>query len=267
MPELPEVAAMLSRIGPEIRGRRFIALKAVTREAGSLLHGDTTILRTSAALVTVERHGKISLFHFDTGAVIAIRLGMSGRLAMREPRFPHDHIALYLSGQTITYADHRRFGGVYVWPVADYRNRPPMGGVGPDALDEDLGEAVLPRGRRSVKEALLDQRVIAGLGNIYACETLYRAGIDPRRPCSGITRQERRRLIEAMQETLTEAVADGGATLEDYRGTEGESGSFESKFAVYGREGSKCPGCICEGSVVRIPAKGRSTWLCPTRQS
>lgn len=268
MPELPEVAAMLSRLAPEIKGRSFVGLEALTEHSGSLLRGELTALRPGARLTGISRHGKLSLLHFGSSAVVVVQLGMSGRLVLRGPSGRYDHIALRLSGEcTMTYADHRRFGGVYVWPAADLVRRPPLDAIGPDALDSALDANLFPSGPRAIKEALLDQRVVAGLGNIYGCETLYRAGIDPRRPCSAMGLQDRQRLIAAIRYVLAAAVADGGATLSDYRGTEGEAGGFEAKFAVYGRDGLPCPGCTCADSVVRIRQGGRSTWLCEKRQT
>lgn len=268
MPELPEVAAMLSRLAPEIEGRSFVGLEALTGHAGSLLRGELTALRPGARLVRISRHGKLSLLHFGSSAVVVVQLGMSGRLILRGPLGQHDHIASHLSGGcTVTYADHRRFGAVYVWPAAEVARRPPLDAIGPDALDPALDAKLFPSGPRAIKEALLDQSVVAGLGNIYSCEALYRAGIDPRRPCSALGLEGRQRLIAAIRCVLAEAAADGGATLSDYRGTEGEAGGFESKFAVYGREGLPCSGCGCAGSVVRIRQGGRSTWLCRARQA
>lgn len=267
MPELPEVAAMLSRLAPKIEGRSFVSLEVLTEQAGSLLHGELTALRPGARLTRITRHGKLSLLQFGSAAVVVIQLGMSGRLVLRGPSGRHDHIALHLSrGCTVTYADHRRFGAVYVWPAAEVVRRPPLDAIGPDALDTTLNAKLFPSGARAIKEALLDQGVLAGLGNIYSCEALYRAGIDPRRPCSALSLDERQRLIAAIRGVLAEALADGGATLSDYRGTEGEAGGFEAKLAVYGREGLPCPGCACGGSVVRIRQGGRSTWLCKARQ-
>jgi formamidopyrimidine-DNA glycosylase len=220
---------MLSRLAPEIKGRRFVGLEAFTEQAGSLLRGELTALRPSARLMRVSRHGKLSLLHFGSSAVVVVQLGMSGRLVLRGPSGRHDHIALHLSGGcTVTYADHRRFGGVYVWPTAEVTRQPPLDAIGPDALDPALDATLFPSGPRAIKEALLDQSVVAGLGNIYACEVLYRTGIDPRRPCSALGLDDRQRLIAAIRCVLAEAVADGGATLSDYRGTEGEAGGFEA---------------------------------------
>lgn len=259
---------MLSRLTPEIEGRSFVGLEAFTEQAGSLLRGELTALRPGARLIRISRHGKLSLLQFGSSAVVVVQLGMSGRLVLRSPLGRHDHIALHLSGRcTVTYADHRRFGAVYVWPAAEAVRRPPLNAIGPDALDPALDAKLFPSGPRAIKEVLLDQTVIAGLGNIYACEALYRADIDPRRPCSALDLQDRRRLIAAIRCVLAEALADGGATLSDYRGTEGEAGGFEAKFAVYAREGLPCPGCACGGSVIRIRQGGRSTWLCRARQT
>jgi formamidopyrimidine-DNA glycosylase len=132
LPELPEVAAMLSRLAPEISGRSFVALEALTETAGSLLRGELTALEPGLRLMRISRHGKLSLLHFGSPAVVVVQLGMSGRLVLRGPSGRHDHIALHLSGGcTVTYADHRRFGVVYVWPAAELARRPPLDGIGP----------------------------------------------------------------------------------------------------------------------------------------
>jgi len=260
---------MLARISPEIVGRSFVALETHTSQATKLLRGEISALRPGDLLTNVSRHGKIGLLHFSSMTLLAIRLGMSGRLVLREPAGPHDHLALRLSeNRVLTYADHRRFGALYVWPAAEAPNRPPLVDIGPDALlYPGLNPALLPSGTRTIKSALLDQSVVAGLGNIYACEALFRVGVDPRRPCSKIGSEERQRLVAEIRSLLTEAVADRGGTLSDYRGTEGEAGAFDTKFAVYGREGRPCPGCTCGGSIVRIRQAGRSTWFCQTRQN
>jgi formamidopyrimidine-DNA glycosylase len=259
---------MLARISPEIVGRSFLALEALTSQAVKLLRGEVGALRPGDVLTSVSRHGKIGLLYFSSMTLLAVRLGMSGRLVLREPAGRHDHLALRLSeGRTLTYADHRRFGAMYVWPAAEALSKPPLLGIGPDVLNPGLDLGLLLSGRRTIKDALLDQSIVAGLGNIYACEALFRAGVDPRCPCSKVGLEERHRLVAEIRLLLTEAMADRGATLSDYRGTEGEAGTFDTKFAVYGREGHPCPGCICDRSVVRIRQGGRSTWFCPTRQN
>jgi formamidopyrimidine-DNA glycosylase len=258
---------MLARISPSIVGRSFLALETLTSHAAKLLRGETSALHPGDVLTTVSQHGKIGLLCFSS-MTLAVRLGMSGRLVLREPFGPHDHLALRLSGGCVlTYADHRRFGGLYVLTADEAPNRPPLADLGPDALNPGLNPALLPLGRRTIKDALLDQNIVAGLGNIYACEVLFRAGVDPRRPCSGVSPEERRRLAVEIRSVLTEAIADRGATLDDYRGTEGGAGIFNVKFAVYGRNGYPCPGCTCDGAVIRIRQAGRSTWFCPTRQN
>ncbi len=258
---------MLARISPEIVGRSFLAFETLTEHGWKLLRGEADALRPGDVLKNVSRHGKIGLLLFDSMTLLAVRSGMSGRLVLREPSGRHDHLAIRLSGsRTLTYVDHRRFGALYVWPAAKAHCRPPLAGIGPDALNPGLDPDQLPSGKRPIKEVLLDQSIIAGLGNIYACEVLFRVGVDPRRPCSKLNPGERRRLADEVRALLAESVADQGATLSDYRGTEGEAGDFDIKFAVYGREGYPCPGCTCNGSIIRVHQAGRSTWLCPIRQ-
>lgn len=267
MPELPEVEAMFSRLAPLISGTRFLSLDLLTPHAKSLLHGKPRSLRRGTPFTGISRHGKVGMLQFGNAAVALFQLGMSGRLVLRAPSGEHDHIALRLSnGKTLVYADHRRFGAVHVWPYAESAQQPPLNKLGPDALRSEFGSICFPSTARAVKTVLLDQSVIAGLGNIYACEVLYRAGIDPRRPFSTLSKKSRKRLFDQIPIILAEAIAAGGSTLDDYRGTEGETGTFESKFAVYGRAGLSCPNCNCRNSVIQISQAGRSSWLCAKRQ-
>lgn len=269
LPELPEIAAALARLAPHVVGKRIHSIAPATAKGAALLHGDPALLPLGSTLVAVERRGKVGLLTFDAPALIAVRFGMSGRLVAREPATPHDHIAVrFIGGGVVTFADHRRFGRVYVVPIADARMRPPLARLGPDALDPGPDASRLRGcGRRMIKDVLLDQSVVAGLGNIYACEALFRAGIDPRRRSASLDRDTVERLAVTCRQLLQDAVASGGATLEDYRGTEGEAGAFERHFAVYEREGQACTGCTCgTGAVLRIRQSGRSTWYCPHKQ-
>jgi formamidopyrimidine-DNA glycosylase len=143
----------------------------------------------------------------------------------------------------------------------------PLKGAGPDALTSGLNPTEIFKGGRTIKDVLLDQSLIAGLGNIYACEALYKASIDPWRRCPTLTLEDRNRLLRELQELLANAVSAGGATLDDYRGTEGEVGTFDTQFAVYGRDGKRCPNCECSGTVLRRKQSARSTWYCPIKQT
>ncbi len=183
----------------------------------------------------------------------------------------HDHIVVTTdSGATITYNDARRFGAMDLWPTAGLAAHPHLARLGPEPLGNAFHGTALAEafaGRQSpVKAVLMDQRTVAGLGNIYVCEALHRAGIHPARIAAGISRARIDRLAEQVRATLTEAIAAGGSSLRDYRHTDGELGYFQHVFRVYDREDAPCPTAGCRGTVRRIVQSGRSTFYCPRCQ-
>jgi formamidopyrimidine-DNA glycosylase len=183
----------------------------------------------------------------------------------------HDHVVVTTDrGATITYNDARRFGAMDLWPTADLAAHPHLAGLGPEPLGNAFHGAALAAafaGRQSpVKAVLMDQRTVAGLGNIYVCEALHRAGIHPGRIAAGISRKRVERLAAEIRATLTDAIAAGGSSLRDYRRTDGELGYFQHAFRVYDREGAPCPTPGCRGTVRRIAQSGRSTFYCPRCQ-
>lgn len=185
---------------------------------------------------------------------------------------PHDHVRFETDdGTVIRYRDPRRFGLLTILRAEGAKTHPLLAGLGPeplaDGFDARALEAALAGRSASVKNALLDQRRIAGLGNIYACESLFRARISPRRRAGAVRGARAARLATAIREVLTEAIEAGGASLRDHRRVSGKLGTFQHRLAVYGREGAPCPGCDCGGGVVRrIVQGGRSTFFCATRQ-
>jgi formamidopyrimidine-DNA glycosylase len=230
---------------------------------------------------TVARRAKYALLCLSDGAVLVIHLGMSGRMVIADadadipPPGRHDHVALgFDDGTVVTYHDPRRFGLITVAEAAGLRDHPLLAGLGPEPLADDftperLGAALA--GRRSpVKTVLLDQRVVAGLGNIYVSEALFRAGISPLRPAASLAPAELAALVPAIRGVLAEAIAAGGSSLRDYVQASGELGYFQHCFAVYDREGQPCPGCDCAvavtGGVARLVQSNRSTYWCPRRQ-
>jgi formamidopyrimidine-DNA glycosylase len=168
-------------------------------------------------------------------------------------------------GGGIVFSDFRRFGRVV---CTAHSASPYHETLGPDALTSDFcPETLDSQSTRSIKSALLDQRTVAGLGNIYACESLFRAGIAPSRPVHSLTAQDRARLVRAIKSILRAAISRGGSTLDDYRNTEGEAGDYDRQFAVFRREGRPCPGCTCSTGVLRVLQSGRSTYYCATKQT
>ena len=173
-------------------------------------------------------------------------------------------------GARVTLNDARRFGSVDLWPTAALAEHPALAGLGPEPLSNAFDGPALAaalRGRRTaVKAALLDQRVVAGLGNIYVCEALHRAGVDPRRQAGRISRARAEVLVPAIRDVLGEAIEAGGSTLRDHRRADGELGRFQHAFRAYGREGAPCPREGCAGTIRRVAQGGRSTFYCPACQ-
>ena len=240
---------------------------------------DLVQVLTGAQVTGLRRRSKYILADLDRDAALLLHLGMSGRVRIEGeglgqfhhdpavlPR--HDHLVLTTEdGTTITLNDARRFGAVDLVRSQDH---PLLAALGPEPLDEDFTPARLAAalaGRRTpIKAALLDQRIVAGLGNIYVCEALFRAGIHPTRPAGRIGPDRVARLHAAIREVLWQAIEAGGSSLRDHRQTSGELGYFQHSFRVYGREGQPCLREGCGGTLKRIVQGGRSTWYCPACQ-
>jgi formamidopyrimidine-DNA glycosylase len=184
---------------------------------------------------------------------------------LRAPGEVHDRVAIELSDRTaLVFSDFRRFGS---WYVLRGKNPAEFFDLGPDALAPDFVPRTLASSsRRSIKSALLDQSFVAGIGNIYASESLFAARIHPEREIRSLSSRERAALVRSIRRILAASIRRGGATLEDYRSTEGQAGDYELQFSVFGREGKKCPHCNCDGTILRIVIGGRSTFICPVRQ-
>jgi len=206
------------------------------------------------------------------GGASLLRAEMIGefRHAMTAPD-KHDHVVVTTdAGATVTYNDARRFGAMDLWPTAELEAHPLLAALGPEPLGNAFSGATLAAafaGKRApVKAALLDQRVVAGLGNIYVCEALHRAGISPKRLAGSLSRQRIDRLAQEVVATLNEAIAAGGSSLRDYRQADGELGYFQHSFRVYDREDTRCATPGCTGAVARIVQSGRSSFWCPKCQ-
>ncbi|MGE5200450.1 MAG: bifunctional DNA-formamidopyrimidine glycosylase/DNA-(apurinic or apyrimidinic site) lyase [Acidobacteriota bacterium] len=276
MPELPEVETVVRGLARRMTGHR---LAQVELHRGDLRWRIPKSLPEKAAgrtVTSVRRRAKYLLIQLDDGGVLLLHLGMSGRLILVEPgdRSPlerHDHVVITLDdGTRIRFNDARRFGALdYVRADALERHKL-LKGLGPEPLDPAFTGAVLAaalRGKRTpLKAALLDQRVVAGLGNIYVCEALYYAGLSPKRLARSVTPERAERLVRAIREVLERAVAAGGSSIRDYVQTSGELGYFQHQWAVYDHEGEPCPGCDCGGGIKRIVQSGRSTFYCAKRQ-
>ncbi len=279
MPELPEVETVRRGLQPHLEGQRIERLTLNRDGLRWKFPPDLVQVATGATVTGLRRRSKYVLLDLDREASILIHLGMSGRMVIegaamgdfhRDPAIlpRHDHVVIETgAGTRITLNDARRFGMVDLIR-ADVS--PLLDALGPEPLDDGFTGATLAAaftGRRApVKALLLDQRVVAGLGNIYVSEALHRAGIDPRRAGGRIGRGRLDDLVNQIKDVLAEAIAAGGSSLRDHRQTSGELGYFQHSFRVYDREGAPCPRPGCEGTVHRIVQSGRSSFWCPTCQ-
>lgn len=269
MPELPEVETTVRGLRPVLDGRRIAQVAVHRPDLRRPFPVDLGQRLTGARVTALGRRAKYGLIETDRGDTLIFHLGMSGRwrLDPTEP-LPHDHLVLTTDeGRQAALNDPRRFGSVDLWLTDDLASYPPFAAMGPEPLGPDLTAACLARalaGRSaSIKQMLLDQRVVAGLGNIYVCEALYEARISPRRAAGRIAEPRLERLVAAIRLVLEAAIAAGGSSLRDYARPDGELGYFSKQFRVYGREGEPCE---CGGIVRRYAEGGRSTFWCPKCQ-
>lgn len=264
MPELPEVETTRRRLLPLFLGQKLLRIE----------HQDPSRYRHTErirgqAVEDIGRRGKFLLFALTGGWEMVVHLGMTG--GFRLERSPHTRVAFHLEGRKVFFHDPRRFGRIWVVEGGDYREIPLLTHLGPEPLSEDFQPQTfiegLRKNRKPLKALLLDQRLAAGVGNIYADEALFRARLSPFRRGRELTEEEAHRLFLALKEVLTEAVALGGSTLSDrtYQQPDGLPGSFQGRHAVYGREGLPCPACG-EPIAKRVVA-GRGTHYCPRCQA
>ncbi len=277
MPELPEVETVRRGLVPVLEGRRLTRVIARRADLRRPLPPDLGQRLTGRRVERLERRAKYLLWRIEGGDVVILHLGMSGRVKVFTADPPaeerHDHLIFETEdGVVVRFCDPRRFGSLDLSSAADLAGHPLLRDLGVEPLEPGFDAAYLARrlaGKTGpIKAALLDQRVIAGLGNIYVCEALFRAGISPLRRAGSIVGIRATRLAAAIRSVLGEAIAAGGSSLRDHRRPDGELGYFQHSFAVYDREGHACPACAqgaCPG-VRRIVQAGRSTFYCSARQ-
>ncbi|MFA5580761.1 MAG: bifunctional DNA-formamidopyrimidine glycosylase/DNA-(apurinic or apyrimidinic site) lyase [Paracoccaceae bacterium] len=278
MPELPEVETVRRGLAPVLEGARIVRADIRRANLRWPFPPNMAARLQGARVIALRRRSKYLLGDLDTGESLLIHLGMSGRIliatagAAHVPPGKHDHVVLDLmGGARITYNDPRRFGAMDLMPTEAAPTHRLLAGLGPEPLGNGLNTPYLAdklAGRRtSIKAALLDQRIIAGLGNIYVCEALYRAGIAPQRAAGSLSAAEVDTLVPLIRRVLDEAISAGGSSLRDYRQADGNLGYFQHAFRVYGREGEACVTPGCAGIIQRIVQSGRSTFYCPRCQS
>ena len=275
MPELPEVETVCRGLRETLTGRCLT--RVVHRRADLRKPLPKAFARRlgGSRVREIGRRGKYILVRFEGDLVLILHLGMSGRLLIGpdspDALGPHDHVVFHTDdGQRIVFRDPRRFGLMDLVRAERLDGHPLLRELGPEPLDPGFTPALLAArlaGRKTpIKAALLDQRIVAGLGNIYACEALFRARLSPRRRAASVAGRRAERLAAAIRGVLVEAIDAGGSSLRDYVRTDGELGYFQHRFAVYDREGDGCPGCACRTGVLRIGQGGRSTFYCPLHQ-
>ncbi|MCX8135347.1 MAG: bifunctional DNA-formamidopyrimidine glycosylase/DNA-(apurinic or apyrimidinic site) lyase [Roseococcus sp.] len=297
MPELPEVETVMRGLAAVLEGQVIARAELRRPDLRRPLPRGLAAALTGARVEGFRRRGKYILMRLEGRESLLIHLGMSGRMVARhrdaapvprlgpqgaasdarghnQPPDRHEHLVLETeSGWRIGFLDPRRFGQLDLVPRAAEDAHPLLAGLGPEPLSEAFDLAALEaalRGRRTpVKAALMDQRRVAGLGNIYVSEALFRARISPRRLSATIPGARAARLLPAIKAVLREAIAAGGSSLRDYVRADGELGVFQERFAVYGRAGQRCadcPGGRACGGIARLVQSGRSTFYCPLKQ-
>lgn len=279
MPELPEVETVRRGLVPVMEGK-VIAQAQVNRPdlRWPLPLGMADRL-TGARVTALRRRSKYILADLSTGESLLIHLGMSGRMLVSGAMLgefhhhhpapaKHDHVVLDMEGGArVTFNDARRFGAMDLMATGTEDRHPLLAALGPEPLGNAFSESYLAerlQGRMTpIKSALLDQHLVAGLGNIYVCEVLFRARISPRRLAGNIGAARAARLVPIIRDVLAEAIEAGGSSLRDYRQADGELGYFQHAFRVYGREGEPCVTPGCGGTVARVVQSGRSSFYCP----
>jgi formamidopyrimidine-DNA glycosylase len=292
MPELPEVETVRRGLQPVMEGSRILKAEARRKDLRFPFQADF-VARLQGQIVTgLGRRAKYLMADLGSGDVLLMHLGMSGSFRVQKaeraetpgefhhPRgkdVAHDHVVFHMSsGSDVVFNDPRRFGYMKIIARNALDEEPLLRGLGPEPLGNEFDAALLARAcagkKTSLKAALLDQRVVAGLGNIYVCEALYRAGLSPRRLAMTLTTKKgeptdhARRLVDAIHAVLNQAIEAGGSSLRDHRQTSGELGYFQHSFKVYDREGEPCGAKGSGGVVRRFTQNGRSTFWCPKCQ-
>src|SRR5271169_4762661 len=289
MPELPEVETVRRGLAPAMEGAAFAQVEVRDRRLRWPLQKDFAKRLEGQTVTGLARRAKYLLADLSSGNVLMMHLGMSGSFRVGHEAKPgvyyhergkstaHDHVVFHMSnGATVTFNDPRRFGSMKLVPRAKIDQEPLLRSIGPEPLGNEFDAAMLAHAcagkKTSLKAALLDQRVVAGLGNIYVCEALFRAHLSPRRLAAtlatknGEPTDRARRLVDAIHAVLNLAIKAGGSSLRDHRQTSGELGYFQHSFQVYDREGEKCQTAGCGGIVRRFVQNGRSTFWCPKCQ-
>jgi len=278
MPELPEVETIRRGLAARLEGKRILEVVQRRHDLRFPLPREFAARLKGRRVERIDRRAKYLLIHLDDGQVLICHLGMTGRMLIGNGRpvlEPHDHLLFLAEGDVaLRFNDARRFGYMDLAAADALERHKHLKGLGPEPLDRAFNgpslAAALAGKRTPIKAALLDQRVVAGLGNIYVSEALFRAGISPRRLARTVQGERAERLAKAIAAVLKDAIKAGGSSLRDYVQADGELGYFQHHWRVYDREGKACPGCDCDvaatGGIKRIVQSGRATFYCPRKQ-
>lgn len=270
MPELPEVETTVRGLARFLEGERIDRITLNRADLRRPFPPDLVQVITGATVTSLGRRAKYGLIHTDRDQTMIFHLGMSGSWRIDpEQDDRHDHLEITTRSNRFVLNDPRRFGSVDLVATAGLETWPAFAALGPEPLGLGLTPAYLKEAltgrKQAIKLCLLDQRIVAGLGNIYVCEALYRAGIHPRKAGGKVSRPALERLVPLIREVLNQSISDGGSTLRDYAQPDGELGYFATRFDVYGREGEPCRHRD-GGTIRRFSQGGRSTWFCPKCQ-
>ena len=283
MPELPEVETVRRGLTPAMEGQVIVQADVNRPDLRWPFPENMAQRLTGQTVVKLRRRSKYVLADLSSGETLLIHLGMSGRMLIsgdplgqfvHEHPAPekHDHVVFHIgNGARVTFNDPRRFGAMDLLDTATADQHKLLAVLGPEPLGNDFNDSVLIKAFKNkkspVKSALLDQRIVCGLGNIYVCEALYRSGISPKRLAKDITAPRIRSLVPIIRDVLSEAIEAGGSSLKDFRQADGELGYFQHSFDVYGREREPCKGDGCTNKIERAVQSGRSSFYCPSCQT
>lgn len=280
MPELPEVETVMRGLDPVLTGHKIKSVQTYRKNLRIDFPKDMDGLLKNHTISHLSRRAKYILIHFDHDLILVIHLGMSGRMLIVPAQqsydlIKHDHMRIEMKGgQQIIYNDPRRFGMVFILHKNDYDAHPIFGKLGVEPLEGEFHALYLKAQLKNkivpIKQAIMDQNIVVGVGNIYASEALFQAKINPLKPSGDLTMKQLNALVAAIQDVLKRAIKAGGSTLKDYRHANGDLGYFQHNFKVYDRAGQACPTCDCNlsktGGVTRLVQGGRSTFYCPVKQ-
>ena len=282
MPELPEVETVMRGIEPAMTGYKIDQLILNRPDLRWPFPGGMAERVSGTKVLGLRRRSKYILADLDSNETLLIHLGMSGRILVsgdplgnfvhdHPPIEKHDHVIFSMeNGARITFNDPRRFGAMDLLDTNSGDAHPLLRNIGPEPFGNEFHEDylvnILKKKNSPIKSALLDQRIVAGLGNIYVCEVLFRAGISPKKLASKISAKRTAPMVAIIRDVLGEAIQAGGSTLKDFRHSDGELGYFQHTFKVYGREGEACTNTDCDAKIKRIVQSGRSSFYCPKCQ-